>query len=126
MSSSLRRDGLAVLAGMAISILSGLLGPWLDNWSALTRLDPDTGFAIFWLLGCLVDVFAGFVVARLASMRAVWIFAVVYFVYSIAASIQFWGVLSPRLVILPAALIIPCALLGGIVGSRMAPKRIRS
>jgi hypothetical protein len=124
LNRSVLRDSLAVVAGLAITMLSGLLGAWLGSWLAPPRLDLDVGLMIVAVFGGFVTAVAGFVVARLANLRAVWIYALAELVLSIVGAIQFREVLWPAYFVVEMALILPCALLGGMVSNRLASGRI--
>jgi hypothetical protein len=124
-SRPLLRDCAAAFAGLAIMTLFGALGSSLGGYLAPPRLDLDVALQLLTLLGWLISALAGFVVVRLGSMRAFWIFAVVEIVFMIIGVIQLRELFTPSFLIFKHLTLLFCALLGAILSNRLASSRIR-
>jgi len=125
MSRSLLRDCAAAFAGLAIMTLFGAIGSSLGGYLAPPRLDLDVAFQVLRLIGCLVSALAGFVVVRLGSMRAFWIFAIVEIAFMIISITQLGEVFAPSFLIFEHLTLLFCALLGAILSNRLASSTIR-
>jgi len=119
LKDSVKREFLGVLAAMVISVAFGFPITWLAGILAPPRLGFTTAIVVLLVLSDLSVGVSGFVAGRIAGMRAAWIYAIVQFLYSLAASIWVWGLMPYNYYEnVSLLLIIPCAVVGGKLSNR--------